>query len=66
MSNTSENIKSVASYVAMVVSITLVIWWVGSFFAKSISDYEVISPKEGVECVVVSRMFNTSVDCWKL
>lgn len=25
----------------------------------------VIQPEEGIKCVVVSRMFNTSVDCWK-
>ena len=40
------------------------VWGLGVMFSKSVSDYEVIQPKEGVECVVVSRMFNTSVDCW--
>ena len=66
MDEMSENIKNVALYIALMVLVTVSIWWVGSFFAKSVSDYEVISPKEGVQCVVVSRMFNTSVDCWKL
>lgn len=33
--------------------------------ADGVSDYKIIKPKEGVECVVVSRMFNTSVDCWR-
>ena len=61
-----DDIKNVALYIALMVLVTVSIWWVGSFFAKSVSDYEVISPKEGVQCVVVSRMFNTSVDCWKL
>ena len=37
----------------------------GKLFADSVSDYKIIKPKEGIECVVVSRMFNTSVDCWK-
>jgi hypothetical protein len=60
-----EDTKSVIVYIGLTVLVTVAIWWVGSFFAKSVSDYEVITPKQGVECVVVSRMFNTSVDCWK-
>lgn len=55
-----EKIQVVVLYVVMV----FVIWGVGTLFAKSVSDYEVISPEPGVECVIVSRMFNTSVDCW--
>ena len=34
-----------------------------SLFANATKDHEIIQPKQGVECVVVSRMFNTSVDC---
>lgn len=52
-------------YAAIYIAIVLAIWGVGTVFASSVSDYEVINPKDGVECVVVSRMFNTSVDCWK-
>jgi hypothetical protein len=63
---TIEEIKSYALYIVMMVAMTALIWWVGSFFAKGLSDYEVITPKPGIECVVVSRMFNTSVDCWKV
>ena len=33
-------------------------------FPDTVADYEVVSPADGVECIVVSRMFNTSVDCW--
>jgi len=56
-----ENLK----YVAVYIGIVLVIWGVGTMFASSVSDYVVINPKDDVECVVVSRMFNTSVDCWR-
>lgn len=56
-----ENIKYVAIYVVVLIGI----WGIGTVFAKTVSDYKVISPEEGVRCVVVSRMFNTSVDCWK-
>lgn len=55
-----ENIKYVALYIVVI----LCIWGAGKFFADSVSDYEVIKPESGVKCVVVSRMFNTSVDCW--
>lgn len=40
-------------------------WGLGTLFARTVSDYVVITPKLGVSCIVVSRMFNTSVDCWK-
>ena len=56
--------KEYAKYVVLYGVLMLLIWGVGVVFAKTVSDYEVINPKPGVECVVVSRMFNTSVDCW--
>ncbi len=31
-----------------------------------VKKHEVINPAPGVQCVVVSRMYNTSVDCWKI
>ena len=57
-----EYIKLISIYVGVV----LIVWGVGNMFAKGVSDHKIISPKQGVECVVVSRMFNTSVDCWKV
>lgn len=56
--------KHTIKYLVVYAVFLLAIWGAGTFFAKSVSDYELISPKENVECVVVSRMFNTSVDCW--
>jgi len=32
--------------------------------SQAMRDYEVIEPAPGIQCVVVSRMFNTSTDCW--
>lgn len=52
-------------YTAIYIMVLIGIWGIGTAFAKKVSDYEVITPEEGVKCVVVSRMFNTSVDCWK-
>lgn len=52
-------------YIAVWLLVIAVIWSGGVFFADKVSDYEVITPAENVECVVVSRMFNTSVACWK-
>ncbi len=57
--------KEFVSYIVSILVITGVIWGMGKLFADSVSDYEVIAPKLNVECVVVSRMFNTSVDCWE-
>lgn len=52
-------------YIGVWLLIVAALWGGGAFFAKKISTYEVIEPAENVQCVVVSRMFNTSVDCWK-
>ena len=51
-------------YIAIYTCVLAGIWGFGTLFAKSVSDYEVISPENDVKCIVVSRMFNTSVDCW--
>lgn len=60
-----ETIFGIAKYIAFIVVLYGFIWAGGKLFADAVSDYETITPKIGVECVVVSRMFNTSVDCWK-
>lgn len=41
-----------------------VIWYGGVKFAGAISEYRVYEPAPGIKCIVVARMFNTSVDCW--
>lgn len=56
-----DKIKIVGIYFAVIACI----WIAGTTFARQVRDYEVIQPEIGVKCVVVSRMFNTSVDCWK-
>ena len=59
-----KNILEWARYGVIIVVLYVCAWGVAKILADSVSDYEVIQPKDGVECVVVSRMFNTSVDCW--
>jgi hypothetical protein len=61
LEKTMETVKVISIYVAVVIGI----WVAGTMFANGVSDYEVIQPEPGVKCAVVSRMFNTSVDCWK-
>ncbi len=56
---------SLVIYIVGVICFTILLWLIGNFFAKTVSDHEIIRPSEGIKCVVVSRMFNTSVDCWK-
>ena len=52
-------------YIAILIPTLLVVWIVSKVVADTVSTHEVIEPEMGVKCVVVSRMFNTSVDCWK-
>ena len=55
-----EVIKLIGIYGIMIVGI-----WVSSIYiSNKVSDYELVKPVDDVECIVVSRMFNTSVDCW--
>lgn len=60
-----EKIIEAGKYVAFLVVMYVCIWGAAKLFADSVSDYEIINPTKGIECVVVSRMFNTSVDCWE-
>ena len=41
------------------------VWGFAKVFADAISDYELVTPETNVKCIIVSRMFNTSVDCWR-
>lgn len=52
-------------YTLFYATLLAAIWGGGVLFANTVSTHEVIEPEQGVKCVVVSRMFNTSVDCWK-
>jgi len=60
-----ETIFGIIKHIVFIIVLYGFIWAGGKVFADAVSDYEMITPKDGVECVVVSRMFNTSVDCWK-
>ena len=42
----------IMKYIAILVVMYGCIWMAGKLFADSVSDYEVIKPKAGVECVV--------------
>lgn len=53
-------------YIAAMTAMMCIIWGIAYLFSSTIKDYEIIEPEDGVHCVVVSRMFNTSVDCYKL
>lgn len=63
--NSKGDMMDEIKYFGALLLVVLCVWSISKIFADSISDYEVIQPKEGVECVVVSRAFNTSVDCWE-
>lgn len=56
-----EIIVSLLFYTILVLSM----WYLVKIFSDSVSSHEIISPEKNVKCVVVSRMFNTSVSCWK-
>ena len=58
----ADTMKLIGFYVA-----GLALMWGLAYTASTVvKDYEVIEPEDGVRCVVVSRMMNTGVSCWKL
>lgn len=58
--------KETKIVIGIYIGLIILVGAVGFGFSKLVSDYEVIEPEPGIRCVVVSRMFNTSVDCWKV
>lgn len=56
--------KEILVYLILVILIICTSLYLQKLFADSVSDYEVISPRDGVQCIIVNRSFNTSVDCW--
>lgn len=52
-------------YVCMYAVMIAAIWGVAYFVSQKTEKVTIITPQENVKCVVVSRTFNTSVDCWK-
>lgn len=59
-----ENLQFIGIFLLIVAFITGIIF--AAFKISKISeDIKIVQPKEGIECAVVSRMFHTSIDCWK-
>jgi hypothetical protein len=56
-----EFIQSIGIYIIMLV----IIWTMVYFMADGVKDYEIVTPEEGVKCIIVSRLTNTSVACWE-
>lgn len=59
----NEKILGWFIYALLTLFMVLIMWGMATLFSSVVSDYEVVNPKPNIECVVVSRMFNTSVDC---
>lgn len=60
-----ENIILGVIGVVVVVGLILGGMYVLRFFNAATLHTQIIKPKAGVECVVVSASDSTSVDCWK-
>ncbi len=50
----------------IVIGLVLGFMYISKFFNAATLHEQVIKPAPGVECVVVSAMDSTSVDCWKI
>ena len=59
------NKKEWLIYIAAMAGVVLLVIVVYNFAGKLVATHEVIEPAPGIQCVVVARVFNTSVDCWR-
>lgn len=59
--------KFIPGVIAVVIVIGLILgfMYILRFFNAATLHTQVITPKVGIECVVVSASYSTSVDCWK-
>ena len=56
--------KEIIEYFGLVVVMIVFLFGALFYFSKKAERIEIISPQDGVKCVIVSRMFHTSIDCW--
>jgi hypothetical protein len=49
-----------------IIGLILGFMYFARFFNAATLHTQIITPKQGVECVVVSASDSTSVDCWKV
>lgn len=52
--------------VIVILGVLLGVMYFARFFNAATLHTQVINPRNGVECVVVSASDSTSVDCWKV
>jgi hypothetical protein len=60
-----EQIAFVVVGVVVIVGVFLGIMYFLRFFSAATLHTQLITPKPGIECVVISATDSTSVDCWK-
>jgi len=65
MSKTSETVIFAVVGIIAVIGIVLGGMYMLRSFNAATLHTQIINPKNGIECVVVSAADSTSVDCWK-
>lgn len=60
-----EMIKIYITYIGIYGSMILLVWFGAYKISAMTEEVSIIEPEIGIKCAVVSRTFNTSIDCWK-
>jgi hypothetical protein len=54
-------------FTVLIMALIFILTWSAlKWFADVVSDYKIIKPKNGVECIIVSRLLTTSVACYSV
>jgi len=62
----SKNVEAILLYVVTVAAVIGFVWLGTYFISSKVENIKVVEVEPGVHCAVTSRMFNTSIDCWRV
>lgn len=52
-------------YIGTMIGVVVLMGLFATYVSKLAENVHVVSPAPGISCAIVSRTFNTSIDCWK-
>lgn len=58
-------LKNIIIYGLIIFGLVSGVWWFANKIASVLENIDVVEVEPGIKCAVVSRAFNTSIDCWE-
>lgn len=58
-------IRDICMYIGLALLVVVMLLGLAKIVLPMAEEIRIVSPAPGIECAVVSRLANTSIDCWK-